>query len=130
MLANDFAGKSAVLDNFNIVNLQYSDQYAAQVEAKVVAQQQALTEQNKLQAVQFQAQQRVAQAQGEADAIKAQISAISAQGGANYLTMLWIQKWNGQVSIVNGGSSIVDLRGINSAGYIATTPQNISNTTS
>jgi len=119
-IAKDFADKNAVLDNLNIVNFLYSPEYTKQIEAKVVAQQQALTEKNKLEAVKYQAEQRVAQAQGESDAIRAQISAIAAQGGSNYLTMLWIQKWNGAVSIVNGGNPIVDLRGINAAGYVAT----------
>ena len=119
-LTEDFAAKNAVLDNLNIVNFQYSDQYSKAIEEKVTAQQNALTEQNKLAAVQFQAQQRVAQAQGEADAIKIQTQAISIAGGESYLTLKWIEKWNGQVSLVNGGNPIVDMRGVNSAGYLAT----------
>ena len=127
MLTKEFAGKNAVLDNLNIVNFLYSVEFSQAIENKMVQVQNALAEQNKLEAVKYQAQQRVAQAQGESDAIRTQISAIAAQGGSNYLTMLWIQKWNGAVSLLNGGSPIVDLRGINAAGYVAS--NSISNTT-
>jgi regulator of protease activity HflC (stomatin/prohibitin superfamily) len=95
-----------VLDNFNIVNFAYSPEYSAAIEAKVTAQQNALTEQNKLVAVQFQAQQRVAQAQGEADAIKIQTAAINSQGGAAYVQLQAITKWNGALPIVMSGNAM------------------------
>lgn len=120
VLTQKFAEKNAVLDNINLVNFQYSDQFSKAIEEKVTAEQNALTEKNKLAAVEYQAQQRVAQAKGEADAISVQVQSINQQGGQSYLTLKWIEKWNGQVSMVNGGSSIVDLRGINSGGYLAT----------
>jgi regulator of protease activity HflC (stomatin/prohibitin superfamily) len=96
-LTEDFKDKNAVLDNLNIVNFQYSPQYSKAIEEKVTAQQNALTEQNKLVAVQFQAQQRIAQAKGEAEAIQIQVSAINQQGGANYVQLQAISKWNGQL---------------------------------
>jgi len=124
LLLVKFTEKSALFERVNIVNFEYSDLFTTAVENKNVQVQNALAEQNKLEAVKYQAQQRVAQAQGESDAIRTQISAIAAQGGSNYLTMLWIQKWNGAVSLLNGGNPIVDMRGINAAGYVA-----VSNTT-
>ena len=104
------------MDNFNVVNFAYSDQYSKAIEEKVTAQQNALTEQNKLAAVQFQAQQRKAQAQGEADAIKIQTQAISMNGGQSYLILKYIEKWNGQVALVesNNAMPIIDMRTLNS----------------
>ena len=116
-----FAEKSALFERVNIVNFEYSTLFATAIEQKATAEQNALTEKNNLAKVQYEAQQRVAQAEGESKAILAQVNAINSQGGQSYLTLKWIEKWNGQVSMVNGGTPIVDLRGINSAGYVATT---------
>ena len=115
-LDTQFTNKNAILDNFNVVNFAYSDQYSKAIEEKVTAQQNALTEQNKLAAVQFQAQQRKAQAQGEADAIKIQTQAISMNGGQSYLILKYIEKWNGQVALVesNNAMPIIDMRTLNS----------------
>lgn len=105
-LSTQFSAKNAVLDNFNIVNFAYSDQFTAAIENKVTQQQNALAEQNKLVAVQFQAQQRVAQAKGEADAIAIQVQAINQQGGQSYVNLQAIQKWNGALPVVMGGNAV------------------------
>jgi hypothetical protein len=123
LLSIQFTTKNAVLDNFNIVNFAYSDQFTQAIENKVTTQQNALAAQNQLQVVQFQAQQRVAQAQGEAQAIQIQTEALNREGGSNYVTLQWIQKWNGVVSLVNGNSvnPIIDMRGGTNAAAVAIT---------
>lgn len=112
MITKDFADKSAVLDNLNIVNFLYSSQFTQAIENKVTQQQNALAEQNKLAAVQFQAQQRIATAEGEAKAIQIQVAAINSQGGANYIQLQAISRWNGQLPYVSGTGSIpfIDMR--------------------
>jgi len=65
------------------------------IEKKVTASQDALAAENKLKQVQFEADQRVAQATAEAEAIKIQAQAIQQQGGENYVQLQAIQKWNG-----------------------------------
>lgn len=122
ILREKLAPRGIIVESISIVDFKFSPSFSQAIENKVTAEQNALAAKNKLEQIKYEAEQRVAQAQGESDAIRAQISAIAAQGGANYLQMLWIQKWDGKVSVVNGGNSIVDLRGINSAGYLATTP--------
>ena len=121
ILREKLAPRGIIVESISIVDFAFSPSFAAAIENKVTQEQNALAEQNKLAAIQYQAQQRVAQAKGEADAIKIQAEAIAINGGTNYLTLKWIEKWNGQVSVVNGGNPIVDLRGLNSAGYIAAT---------
>jgi prohibitin 2 len=128
VLTIQFASKNAVLDNLNLVNFQYSDQFSKAIEEKVTAQQNALTEQNKLVAVQYQAQQRIAQAEGEAKAISIQVTAINQAGGANYVELQRIQRWDGKLPIVMGGTSLVDMRnyaGILSTGTSSQTNQSI-----
>ena len=130
VLDTQFISKSAVLDNFNIVNFAYSDQYSKAIEEKATAQQNALTEQNKLVAVQYQAQQRVAQAKGEADAIAIQVQAINQQGGQSYVNLQAISRWNGQLPVVMGGNSMpfIDMRTIGIGGAVGSTFVNYTNT--
>ena len=129
VLDSQFIDKNAVLDNFNIVNFLYSPEYSAAIEQKAVQTQLLQKSQIELETTKVQAQQRVAQATGESEAIKTQISAIAAQGGTNYLTMLWIQKWNGQVALVqsNDAMPIIDMRSLNTAAGITTTLINRTN---
>lgn len=96
----------------NITNFQFSDTFNTAIEAKVTAEQNALAAKNKLDQVKFEADQRVAQAQGEAEAIKIQAQAIQAQGGAEYVKLQWISKWDGKLPSTSLGSSngvILDL---------------------
>lgn len=72
----------------NIVNFQFSEAFDIAIEAKVRAEQEALTEQNKLEQIKFQAQQKVETAKWEAEAIllKAQAEAEANKVVAESLT--------------------------------------------
>ncbi len=82
-------------DSLNIVNFAFSEQFNQAIEAKVTAQQNALAAQNKLQQVQFEAEQTIATAKAQAQAIAIQAQAINNTGGADYVQLQAIQKWNG-----------------------------------
>lgn len=84
-----------ILDEFSITNFEFSDAYEKAVEAKQVAQQDALASKNKLEQVKFEAEQKVATAQAEAQAIKIQAQAITQQGGEDYVRLQAIKQWNG-----------------------------------
>ena len=60
-----------VVENFNIVNFDFSEEYQNAIEAKQVAQQQVETSKQKLAQAEIDAQTVIAQAQGQADAKKA-----------------------------------------------------------
>ncbi|MBU6409631.1 MAG: prohibitin family protein [Verrucomicrobia bacterium] len=79
----------------SIVNFSFSSVFNQAIEAKVTAEQNALAAKNKLAQVQYEAEQSVARADGEAKAIAIQAKAIQAQGGAAYIQLMAIQKWNG-----------------------------------
>lgn len=97
-------------DSLNIVNFAFSDQFNQAIEAKVTAQQNALAAQNKLAQVQFEADQAVAQAKGQAQAIQIEAQAIQAQGGAAYIQLQSINKWNGILpTYMTGTTPFVDL---------------------
>jgi regulator of protease activity HflC (stomatin/prohibitin superfamily) len=82
----------------------FSESFNSAIEAKVTAEQNALKEYNQLKAVEYQAQQRVTQAKGEAEAIRIQAEAITQQGGKEYVQLQAISKWNGVMPLVTGGS--------------------------
>lgn len=88
-------GRHIVVDDISIVNFDFSDVYEQAVEAKQVAQQQALKADNDLQRIKKEAEQRVAQAKAEAEAIRIQAEAITQQGGRDYVQLKAIEKWNG-----------------------------------
>lgn len=72
----------------NIVDFKFSEAFDVAIEAKVRAEQEALTEENKLEQIKFQAQQRVETAKWEAESIllKAQAEAEANEVVARSLT--------------------------------------------
>lgn len=106
-------------DSLNIVNFNFSPEFNKAIEAKVTAQQNALAAQNKLAQVQFEAQQTVATAKAQAEAIQIQTTAIQNGGGANYVALQSIKvqqsavdKWDGKLPaqmIPNGAVPFLNL---------------------
>lgn len=80
------------VDAISIVNFSFSASFSEAIENKVTAEQDALTAENKLAQVEFEADQKIAEATGEAEAIRIQAEAIQSQGGAEYLQLQWINK--------------------------------------
>lgn len=89
----------------SIVNFKFSGQFEQAIEAKVTAEQNALAAKNKLEQVKYEADQRVAAANGEAKAIAIQAQAITSQGGKEYVNLKWVEKWNGQLPTTMLGSN-------------------------
>ena len=106
VLTEKLAPRGIIVEEVSIVNFDFSTSFNQAIEQKVTAEQNALKEQNQLKVVEYQAQQRIAQANGEAEAIKIQAQSVSAQGGADYVKLQAIQKWNGQMPNFVGGSSM------------------------
>lgn len=90
-----------------ITNFDFSESFNNAIEAKVTAEQNALAARNKLEQVKYEAEQRVTQATAEAEAIKIQATAIQAQGGADYVHLQAISKWNGVMPQFMGGNGAV-----------------------
>lgn len=109
LLRTKLEPRGIIVEEISIINFEFSESFTKAIEEKVTAEQNALREKNKLSQIQYEAQQRVAQSEGEARAIQIQIEAIRAQGGAEYIQLQWIARWNGimpQVIVGDGGSVI------------------------
>lgn len=84
-----------VVTKYALVNESFSSAFEAAIEAKQVALQDAEKAKNELTKAQIDADARIAQAKGEAEAIKIQAEAITQQGGADYVKLKTVEKWNG-----------------------------------
>lgn len=67
-LTQKLADRNIIAESINITNFEFSKEFTQAIEAKVVAQQNVLQAQNKLEQVKVEAQQAKAKAEGEAQA--------------------------------------------------------------
>jgi regulator of protease activity HflC (stomatin/prohibitin superfamily) len=94
------------VDTVSITEFAFSDTFNHAIEAKVTAVQQALQAENDLRKVKTVAEQRIATATAEAEAIRIQAESISKSGGPEYVELKRIEKWDGQLpTMVLGGNS-------------------------
>jgi len=91
----DFSGVS-------MENIDYSDVFEDAIEAKVVATQKAIESENKTKQIEEEAKQKVISAQAEAKSM--QIKAESLSQNKNLVEYEAVQKWNGVLPTVTGGS--------------------------
>lgn len=108
-LSNKIKNKGITVNDFNVINFEFSEEFNKAIEQKQVAQQNALKAEQDLARIKIEAEQKVVQAQAEADSLKAQrqeitqelleLRKIEAQLKA-------IEKWNGQLPNYNGGDSV------------------------
>jgi regulator of protease activity HflC (stomatin/prohibitin superfamily) len=102
-----------VVTTVSITNFDFSKQFNEAIESKVTAQQNAEAAKNKLAQVQYEAQQTVAKATADAEAIRIQTQAIQSGGGQAYVQLQAIkvqqsavEKWNGALptQMIPGGA--------------------------
>ncbi|AHF10066.1 MULTISPECIES: prohibitin family protein [Dehalobacter] len=106
------------LDDINITEFDFSDQFNQAIEEKQIAEQQALKANLDLQRIQVEAQQQIEQAKAEAEALKLQkdvitpelveLRKIEAQLEA-------IKKWDGKLPTVTGSGAVpfIDISNLN-----------------
>ncbi|MNJ28822.1 hypothetical protein D3C77_233730 [compost metagenome] len=97
-----------IVNEINIVNFKFSEAFDTSIEAKQVAQQQALKAENDLKRIEIEAKQKIAQAQAEAESLKlkkqevtpelVQLKQIEVQEKA-------LEKWDGRLPSVTGGAT-------------------------
>ena len=98
-----------ILDDLSITNFDFSPEFNHAIEQKVTAEQNALKEQNNLKVVEYQAQQKIAQSRGEAEAIR--IVNEELLKSPKYIDYLTIQKWDGKMPLALGSGSLLSITG-------------------
>ena len=124
-LADKVIGRGIIIDDFNIINFDFSQEFNNAVEAKQTAQQDALKAEQELARITIEAQQQVEQAKAQADATRARADAEAyairvqaeaeafsieviqkqlAQSPESIIEYRKIEKWDGKLPIVSGGA--------------------------
>ena len=115
----------------SLTDFQFSTSFAAAIESKVIAEQQALQAKNTLEQIRYEAQQQIIQAEAEKNATIARsegeamaqiiqanataraIELINSQMTPEYAQYLWLQQWDGKLPIVYSGQDqgfLIDIR--------------------
>ena len=88
-----------IVKDFSIINFSFSKAFSGAIEDKQIAIQKALTAENDLKRIKVEAEQRIAVAKGEAEAIKMQSEAAN---NDKYISLkalevqkIAVEKWNG-----------------------------------
>jgi regulator of protease activity HflC (stomatin/prohibitin superfamily) len=93
-----------LIDDFNIVDFQFSDSFNQAIELKVTAEQSALAAKNKLEQIKFEADQQIAAAKGKAEALRIESEALKAN--PQVLQLRALEKWDGKLPAYIGGSDV------------------------
>ncbi|MBP9869197.1 prohibitin family protein [Patescibacteria group bacterium] len=101
-LKEKLEGRGIIIDDFNIVNFDFSLSFNEAIEAKVTAEQSALAAKNKLEQIKFEAEQDIASARGRAEALKIESEAL--KSNPEILELRALEKWDGRLPTVTGGN--------------------------
>jgi regulator of protease activity HflC (stomatin/prohibitin superfamily) len=100
-----------IITDVAIVDFNFSESFNKAIENKVTAEQNALAQKNQLEQVKYEAEQTVVKAKAEAEAIRIQAQAVTSQGGADYVKLKWVEKWNGTLPThsLSGATPMIQL---------------------
>lgn len=105
-LQNKVGKYGLTISEISLVNFGFSAEYQQAIEQKVIATQQKQKAEQDLERIKVEAQQAIARAEGNAKAIQIQAQAIQNQGGAGYVQLRAIEKWDGKLPQYNGGGAV------------------------
>lgn len=122
-LADKVSGYGIVIEKFNIVNFEFSEEFDKAIEAKQVAEQNLIktkTEQEQAIVIaEAEAKTKLIAAEAEAEAIlkKAEAQAeanrkIAASLSEEMIEYAKVEKWNGELPVATGGSTFMDISGM------------------
>jgi regulator of protease activity HflC (stomatin/prohibitin superfamily) len=110
-IRSNLAERNVEVSRFEITDIAYTKEFENSVEAKVIAQQRAIEEQNRTKQIEEQARQKVLSAEAEAKSM--QIRAQALEQNAKLVEWEAVQKWNGvlpQYMLGNGTMPFLNLQ--------------------
>lgn len=90
----------------NVRNLVTDPALEANIKAAANSQFELQKKTNDIKVAEAEAQRKRVEAQGEADAIRLRSQAIASQGGAEYVQLKAIEKWDGKLPVTQAGGAI------------------------
>lgn len=107
-LVDKLGPRGILIDDFNIVDFQFSAAFDLAIEAKVTAEQSALAAKNKLEQIKFEASQDIEEAKGKAEALRIESAAL--QSSPQILQLRALEKWDGRLpSVMSGATPFIDV---------------------
>ncbi len=103
--------RGIIIEDFNIVDFQFSESFNDAIERKVTAEQAALAAKNKLEQIKFEAEQQIAEARGKAEALRIESAAL--KENPQVLQLRGLEKWDGKLPMYLGGETptpVIDVR--------------------
>lgn len=101
-------------DEVSIENIRFTDEFKQAIEQKEIAKQNAQEARNRLEEVEAKAEQRIAEAEGQAEAIQKVTEQLKKSDA--YIRFKMIEKWNGETSTIvpyvqgdSGATPLVEL---------------------
>ncbi len=111
MLAERLVPRNIIVDEFNIVDFNFSPVFNDAIEAKQKAEQDALKAQRDLERIKIEAEQKITEAQAEAESQRLQRETIT----DSLLQLRAIEKWDGVLpQVTSGAVPFIDLKSIGS----------------
>ena len=93
------------IDNFNITNFNFSDDFNRAIEEKQIAEQKVLTAKQELEKSKVEAEKKVVEAKAEKEANELKQQSLT----ENLIKEKFIQKWDGVLPKVMSGNGIIDI---------------------
>jgi len=94
-LAERLFERNIMVDEFNIIDFSFSSAFNDAIEAKVTAEQLKLKAVRDLERIKIEADQKIAEAEGKAKAIRIEAQAL--RENVKVVELRWIEKWDGKV---------------------------------
>lgn len=105
ILKTDLARYNIIVEDVQLTEFNFSEEFNSAIEAKQTEVQKYLKSKNILQRTKIEAEGRIAEARGEAEAIRIQAEAIQNNGGAEYVELKRIEKWDGKMPTYIAGEA-------------------------
>ena len=93
------------IDDFNITNFNFSDEFNKAIEEKQVAEQKVLTAKQELEREKIEAEKKIVSAKAEKEANELKEKSLT----DNIIKEKFINKWNGQLPKVTSSNNILDV---------------------
>ena len=97
-----------VIDNFNITNFNFSEEFNKAIEEKQVAEQKVLTAKQELEKEKIEAEKKIVKAEAEKKANELKVQSLT----DNIIKEKFIEKWNGELPKVTSSDNILDINSL------------------
>lgn len=101
-------GYGIIVDDVNIINLEFSPEYSKAIEEKQVAEQKVQTAKQQLEKAKIESEKKIVEAEAEAKANELKKKTLTKE----LIEKEFIEKWDGKLPTVTSGNSFFDITGM------------------